>query len=99
MNKYVELQLYKVKYRAKAPAFRARQLCVNNLFDKESIKVHPNCKTLIRDLEAVEQDPKDFSKNKKNPKLTHASDTMDYMLTIEFPLSGKKPNMVSERIR
>lgn len=83
-----------------APQFRRRQLGVNNLLDKARIKVNPKkCPWLKRDLEAVEQDPVDYSKLKKNPKLTHSSDGMDYMLDLLEPLSGAKPKSGSTRIR
>jgi hypothetical protein len=81
-----------IKFKPKAPTFRDRQLTVNNLLDKGLIKVNPNtCKKLLKDLEGVEQDTVDFSKVKTNSDLTHASDGMDYMMDIMFPLSGKKP--------
>lgn len=88
---------FKVRYKKRAPYFRDRQLCVNNLLDKKRLKVHPKCKVLIRDLSDVEQDRGDLSKIKTNPKLTHASDGMDYMLDILFPLSGRKPISTTSR--
>lgn len=90
----------KIRYNNTAPQFRRRQLAVNNLLDKSRIKLNPDkCPTLKRDLEAVEQDKVDFSKIKKNPKLTHSSDGMDYMIDVEEPLSGIKPNSGNVRIR
>jgi len=78
--------------KAKAPGFRARQLCVNNLLDKARVKINPDkCKRLLKDWEAVEQNVADFSKIKDNPQLTHASDGTDYMFDLIFPLSGTKP--------
>lgn len=82
----------KIYVKPKAPSMRDRQLAVNNLMDKSLVKINPSiCKTLLKDWEAVEQNPIDFSKIKDNPKLTHASDGVDYMIDIRRPLAGRKP--------
>jgi hypothetical protein len=82
---------YEVITRLAAPRMRQRQLNVNNLLDKKRIVYNPETMpTMKRDLEAVEQDPVTYEKIKKNPKLTHASDGLDYMTDILFPFSGKK---------
>lgn len=84
---------HKIRAKSSAPRFRTRQLAVCNLLSKGMIKLNPlKCKALKRDLEAVEQDKATFEKIKTNPKLTHASDGMDYMVDILFPLSGQKPS-------
>jgi len=91
---------YKIKVKNVAPQFRKRQLATNNLLAKGFIQMHPvKCRALKKDCEAVEQDKATFEKIKTNPKLTHASDGMDYFVDIEFPLSGTKPNSGSARIR
>lgn len=86
-----------VRFKPKADPFRDRQLCVNNLLDKGLIKIAPNCKIVIRDLESVEQSTVDYSKVKDNKDLTHASDGLDYFLMIEFSLSGRKPIRMTPR--
>ncbi len=89
-----------IKTKSVAPQFRKRQLAVANCMSKGQIRINPvKCPALKRDLEAVEQDPGDYSKVKKNPKLTHASDGMDYMIDIVEPLSGTKPTTTSVIIR
>lgn len=90
---------YKIKVKSSAPRFRTRQLAVCNLLSKGLIKLHPKVKALKRDLEAVEQDKATFEKIKENPKLTHASDGMDYFVDIMFPLSGQRPDSRSVKIR
>ncbi len=91
---------YKIKTRLVAPQFRKRQLATNNMLSKGLIILNPvKCKALKRDLESVEQDKATFEKIKDNPKLTHASDGMDYFVDIEFPLSGQKPDSRSIKIR
>lgn len=91
---------YKIKTRLAAPRFRKRQLAVNNLLAKGRIRLHPiRCKTLKKDLEAVEQDTATYEKIKTNPKLTHASDGMDYFIDLMFPLSGQKPDSRSTKYR
>ncbi len=91
---------HKIKVRLSAPQFRKRQLGVCNLLAKGLIKMNPTtCKPLKKDCEAVEQDKATFEKLKDNPKLTHASDGMDYMMDILFPLSGHKPEIRSIKYR
>jgi hypothetical protein len=55
--------------------------------------------SLRKDLQAVEQDPVTLEKSKKNPKLTHASDGLDYGCDILFEFSGKKPKSEVVRFR
>lgn len=89
-----------IKFKNVAPMFRRRQLAVNNLLEKGLILIHPDAaKGLKRDLEAVEQDQVTLGKVKDNPKLTHFSDGLDYMVDVEFPLSGSKPDSRMNRIR
>ncbi len=91
---------YKIKTRLAAPAFRKRQLAVNNLLGRGFITLNPaKCKALKKDFMGVEQDQATLEKIKDNPKMTHASDGCDYFVDIEFPLSGQKPNPGSTRIR
>jgi hypothetical protein len=91
---------HKIRVRLSAPQFRKRQLNVCNLLAKVLIQIHPvKCRPLKRDFEAVEQDKVTYDKIKDNPKLTHASDGADYMFDILFPLSGKKPESRTTKIR
>lgn len=83
---------YMVKYKAKAPRLRTRQLAMNNMIDKGLLKLNPNtCPSLLRDFEDVEQDSADYTKIKTNPKLTHSSDGADLYIDLKFPISGTKP--------
>jgi hypothetical protein len=69
------------------PRFRERQLLVNGKFDKDEILLSPKMKTLIRDLEQVEQSKLTFEKIKDSAgKLTHSSDTLDYFIDYEYSL-------------
>lgn len=82
---------YEVKAKRAAPRMRDRQLNVNNLLDKQQIIFNPDTMpSLRRDLQAVEQNQDTMDKNKKNDKLTHASDGLDYGCDILFPTSGKR---------
>jgi hypothetical protein len=93
-------QFLKIKFNPSAPHMRRRQLAVNNLLDKAQIQIHPvNCKGIKRDLDGVEQDVVTLGKVKDNPKLTHYSDGLDYLVDVEFPLSGTKPESSNPRIR
>jgi hypothetical protein len=88
-----------IKVRLQAPTFRKRQLNMNNLLAKGVIKFNPDkMPTFKRDMAGVAQDPVTLEKDKSNPRLTHASDGVDYMTDILFPLSGEKPQR-SEIVR
>ena len=91
---------FDIKARTSQPRMRQRQLNVNNLLDKGRIVFNPDkMPTLKKDLEGVEQDPVHLDKVKSNPKLTHASDGLDYLCDILFEFSGKKPEHKSVQIR
>lgn len=99
-NQLLKEEGWQVKVKTSAPRHRSRQLGVCNMLAKGYIQVHPTkCKALKKDLEAVEQDKATLEKVKSNPKLTHASDGMDYFIDIEFPFSGKKPESRSVKYR
>ena len=81
-----------IRMKSMAPTFRKRQLNVNNLLAKGVIKFNPDkMPALKKDLVGVSQNAITLEKDKSNPKLTHASDGVDYMTDILFPLSGEKP--------
>lgn len=91
---------FEIKARSAQPRFRQRQLNVNNLLDKATITFNPDTMpTLKKDLEGVEQDTVTLEKVKDNPKLTHASDGLDYLCDILFEFSGKKPQAKIMRVR
>ncbi len=105
-KRYSDIQIlrnngyFDIRFKSKAPGFRQRQLCINNLMSKGLVKVNPDtCPMSVKDWEAVEQNVVDFSKVKTNPKLTHFSDGSDYLLDYLNPLSGTKPSVTTERIR
>ncbi len=77
----------RIFFKAVNPTFRDRQLAVNNKFDRGEIKIHPKCKTVIKDCKSVKQMKSDFSKDKSNPELTHASDGMDYLIDYKFTVN------------
>jgi hypothetical protein len=91
---------HQIKVKPAHPTFRQRQLNVNNALEKGWIHVDPiRQPTLKRDLLAVEQDTATNEKVKKNPKLTHASDGLDYGCDFIFPFSGQRslPSVVKFR--
>lgn len=89
-----------LKFRSQAPRFRQRQLHGNNLLSKGVIKINPDkCPFLKKDLMSVEQDKLKLEKIKSNPKMTHASDGMDYMLDLLIPFKGKQKASKSQRVR
>ena len=89
-----------IKVKLVAPQFRKRQLAVNNLLEKAVIKINPlRCIGIKKDFESVCFDEATYEKLKDNPKLTHFSDGLDYLVDIEYPLSGEKPQSGMQRIR
>lgn len=79
---------YEVKSRLSAPRMRERQLNMNNKLEKGWIKYNPDkMPKLRRDLLSVEQDPITLDKVKKDAKLTHASDGLDYLVDLLSPFT------------
>ncbi len=91
---------YEVRVKNVAPRFRERQLNVNNRFDKHQIFIHPTkSPKLKKDLLAVETDVVTGEKIKKNPKLTHSSDGMDYMVDILMPFANHRAQVSTTGLR
>jgi hypothetical protein len=91
---------YEVRMKNVAPRFRERQLNVNNRMEKGLIKINPTkCPKLKKDLLAVETDPVTMEKIKKNLKLTHASDAMDYLVDILRPFKDHRNTVSTRTIR
>lgn len=89
-----------IRVRTTQPRFRQRQLNTNNLLDKGMVKFNPDTMpTFKKDLSSVVQDPVTLEKDKKNPKLTHASDGFDYGCDILFEFSGRKPESTVTKFR
>ena len=82
----------RVRYRATGNVrLRKRQLQVNGLLHHGNLLINPEkCPILWRDLSRVQQRVEDFSKCKKNPDLTHASDTLDYYCDFEYEVRDRQ---------
>ena len=93
-------QLYRPSFhhRSKNPPVKDRVACVNkrlrNQANERHISIDPSCKQLIADLEQVHWKT-DVSGNslseidKSDPKRTHLSDALGYMIELEFPMKPK----------
>lgn len=82
---------YTVHVKASAPRFRERQINMNKLFEQKRIVVdHIKMPKTHKDFMAVECDPITLEKVKKNPKLTHLSDGVDYMIDVHFPFNDHR---------
>lgn len=89
-----------IRIKASAPRMRVRQLTANNLLEKGLVLIDPvKAPDMKKDLMKVTQDPVTLEKVKVNPKLTHFSDGMDYMLDILFPWSGRRAEIREHKIR
>lgn len=78
---------FSVRFRRSNPRLRDRQLLMNGLLSKGNIKIHPNCREIIKDFKNVQQNKKDYTKVKdKDHNLTHFSDGADYLCEFEFEL-------------
>jgi len=85
-------------YHSKNPEVKDRAAAVNAKLLKYAgerhLKIDPGCKELIEDLEQVswQSDPHGnlkFEIDKSNPKRTHLSDTLGYLIEYQFPLRFK----------
>lgn len=100
VKEILELSGYNVHARTAAPRFRERQINMNNHFDKCKIFINPITQPKTKkDFMAVEIDPITFEKCKKNKKLTHLSDGVDYMVDVFSPFNDKRTNNYIGKIR
>ena len=91
--------------RSSNPAVKDRVNCVNarlrNHAGERHLRIDPRCKQLIQDFERVhwKSDANGNSLpelNQSDPKRTHASDALGYMIEWEFPMrlkGGERPGM------
>lgn len=82
---------YEVRYRAKGNMrLRKRQILVNGLLHNRLLLINrAKCPTLFKDLLKVMQ-KEDFTKDKTNPDLTHASDSLDYFVDFEYEITPRQ---------
>lgn len=91
---------YQVQMKPAAPRFRERQINMNNHFEKGLIEVNPVTQPKTKkDFMAVEVDQITFEKSKANPKLTHFSDGVDYMVDVYAPFNKHKAANYTTQIR
>jgi hypothetical protein len=77
---------FNVVSRLSAPRMRERQLNMNNKLEKAWIVFNPDTMPKLRkDFLSVEQDPVTLEKSKSDPRLTHASDGVDYLVDVLSP--------------
>ena len=69
--------------RFRNPRVGDRYNTVNNLLEKGRLKINSSCKMTIRDLEK-------FSRDNKDPMLSHISDALGYICYYLFPLVPKR---------
>lgn len=83
---------FNVVSRLSAPRMRERQLNMNNKLEKGWIKYNPDKMPKLRkDLLSVQQDPILLDKVKDDPRLTHASDGLDYLVDVLSPF--RRPSL------
>lgn len=84
-------QGFEVRYRSKGNVrLKKRQLLVNGLLSHGQILVNKEkCPILWKDMTKVLQ-KEDFTKDKTNPDLTHASDGLDYLIDFEFEIMDRQ---------
>lgn len=69
-------------------SIRSVKDCVNSLeamLDRDEIKIHPQCKDLIDDLEQVKWKDNGFEFDKTNPKRSHWIDSTKNMIHYAYP--------------
>jgi len=87
-----------VLVRSANPTVKDRINCVNamlrNQVGQHRLRIAPQCKQLIRDLEQVcwktdaHENPL-MELDKSDPQRTHASDALGYMISYEFPMQAR----------
>ena len=75
-----------IRYKRSIISVRDCLNALNNLFDKDKIKIHPRCKNLIADLEQCILKQGTSELDKRDPKRTHALDGLKNMADYEFPV-------------
>ena len=99
---------YPVEYHVASsnPPVKDRTNCVNamlcNQAGERRLRIHPDCKELITDLERVrwKSDPSGNTMpdiDKSDPMRTHVSDALGYMIAQDFgmrPTFGEKPGLM-----
>lgn len=78
--------------RDRVNAFNGR---LRNARDVVQVAISPRCYTLVRDLEQVVWRGDDL--DKRNKRLTHASDAAGYYLHFEFPVGGARQGGIACR--
>lgn len=81
------------------PVLKDCYFAANNLFDKNSVAVHPKCKEFIADAEQVKVKDGAFEMDKTNPKRTHALDGFKNMADYMFPAVKSYSEVTSRTIR
>ena len=65
---------------------RVTNACLRNAAGEINMVVHPNCKELIKDFEQICYQRDSNEIDKRDPKRTHASDALGYLLYPEFQM-------------
>lgn len=93
--KILEKLGFTVRFSKSNPRIRERQVLVNGLLYHGRMLFDPKMKKTIKDMEKVQQEPSDFSKNKKiDPQLTHLSDGVDYLMNWEYQIKDRRTKTI-----
>jgi len=74
------------------PPVKTRVKSMNSRLSKRAMRMSPSCKELKEDL--IQVCWKDNDIEKKDKKRTHASDSVGYYTTVEFPILIERPIVV-----
>ncbi len=100
VKEILEAAGFTVHLKSAAPRFRERQINMNKHFERGLIIVNPTTQPKTKkDFMAVEVDKVTFEKLKSNPKLTHLSDGVDYMIDVYAPFNDHRTSNTTARIR
>lgn len=80
---------FHVQYKTN-PAVKDKIANLNRCFTLGLIKIHPNCKKLIRDLTQLVWNDKGQLDQKTDPSLSHLVDSLAYLCWFLYPLKKKK---------
>ena len=88
-----------IRYKRSISSVRDCLNTTNNLFNKNKIYVHTNCKDLIADMEQCIIKEGTMIIDKSDPMRTHWVDGMKDMLDYEFPIVVSRAGVTMQKIR
>lgn len=78
-----------IRHKSASPTIRDALNALNNMLDKDRIRINPICKQFIGDLEQCVIKAGGFEIDKRDPKRTHWIDGAKYFIDYEYPIVAR----------